>query len=813
VRNEHKPRYGLVTAEFRLHYFCASPLIGGMRQTALAFLLAITTCGRGAPPPPPSKGTEMHYGPVLSCTVEMPPSDPEDIAERAKRPAGPAPPSPFALARIAARKGLVIHLQRDDPKAANVCYDTDTLRMAAAWTGGFLDLSETNIGTYKGNRTGAAMIDGQIVFSVSDGPGWSVDGRFDDPRENRVGPMPRALCRFKGFYLHGNDVVLACDVAGADLLEKVEWIAAGTDGERFITRTLLIETKRPTTLSCLVARAASLTVESSDDRVLVLKDNPRDETSRLALALLDGDHAQWDLQPDRISLQLHAVDGKTASRFAYWHGHAADIPKVRRALGKFPAMQNLRALTNGGPARWPEVAQLQGTVRNETAAYALDTIPIPEENPWKSWMRISAFDFFPDGRAAVATLNGDVWIVSGLDDKLAQVRWKRCAIGLYEPLGVKVLDGKIFVHGRDRITRLHDSNGDEEADFYESFNSDRIVYPSYHAYAYDLQADREGNLFYVVGGAWLGTQRPWHSALFKVSKDGAHTNPVAGGFRAPNGMAIGPHDEITVSDNQGNWIPASKISIVRPGGFYGFVADPRVEPDAKGPESFDQPLCWIPQLLDNSSGGQVWAASSWGPLGGKLLHTSYGAAALFAVLDERVDQVAQGGVMKFPLKFDSVIMRARVGPHDGQVYVAGLKGWQTAGSKEGCMQRVRYTGGAFYAPVALHIVHDGIVLRFAVPLDSAAAVDLQNYAINQWNYRWASTYGSPDLSVAHPGAVGRDEVQIRDAALSADGKEVHLSIPHLQPVMQMQIVGNLRARDAHEVRFEIANTIHRVPHE
>jgi hypothetical protein len=31
--------------------------------------------------------------------------------------------------------------------------------------------------------------------------------------------------------------------------------------------------------------------------------------------------------------------------------------------------------------------------------------------------------------------------------------------------------------------------------------------------------------------------------------------------------------------------------------------------------------------------------------------------------------------------------------------------------------------------------------------------------------------------------------------------------------MQMQIVGNLRARDAHEVRFEIANTIHRVPHE
>jgi len=784
-------------------------------RSAFFLLLALTTLVRSfasaASPAPPNKGTQMHYGPVLSCTVEAPPVDPADVAERAKKPAGPAPPPPAALQRVIARKGIVIAL-RDNHHAdrAFVCFDTDTLRMAAGWTGGFLDLSETNIGAYKGNRTGAAMIDGTMIFQTQNGPGWSLDAKFDDPREKKVGPLPKEQDRFKGFYLHDDNVVLAHEIGGVGVLEKVDWMIAGSEAQEFINRTIQIKSDRPANVSCLVASGANLVVESRDDRLLVLKDNPRDESSRLAIVLFGGSHAKWDVQPGTISLRLD-VEGRTFERFAYWHGAAADLPKLHRALHAFPGMENLESMLAGGRLRWPDVIESQGVRGENTAAYVVDTIPIPEENSWESWMRISAFDFFEDGRAAVATLNGDVWIVSGLDDQLAQVRWKRFAVGLYEPLGLKVANGNVYVHGRDRITCLHDLNGDGEADFYESFNSDRITYPSYHAYAYDLQTDRAGNFYYVVGGAWLGTERPWHACMVKVRPDGARSEIIATGFRAPNGMAIGPHDEISVSDNQGNWIPASKVSFVRPNGFYGFVADPRVEPNAASPATFDQPICWIPQTWDNSSGGQVWAPPSWGPLGGKLLHTSYGAAALFALLAEKVGNTAQGGVIKFPLKFDSGIMRARFGPHDQQLYVAGLKGWQTAGAKEGCLQRVRFTGRPFYAPVDLHVAHDAMILRFAVPLDPAAANDLQNYSVEQWNYRWSSTYGSPDYSVARPGAVGRDDVQIEAAALSSDGKEIRLTIPHLQPVMQMHITANLRAQDGHEVRFEIANTIHHVP--
>ena len=429
-----------------------------------------------------------------------------------------------------------------------------------------------------------------------------------------------------------------------------------------------------------------------------------------------------------------------------------------------------------------------------------------------SWMRISAFDFFSDGRAAVATMNGDVWIVSGLDEKLEKVVWKRFAVGLFEPLGLKIVKDAVYVHGRDQISRLHDLNGDGEADFYECFNNDRTLWPSYHAFAFDLQTDSKGNFYYVVGGNQLGAKRDWHAALFRVSPDGAKTETVATGFRAPNGMGIGPHDEIAVSDNQGHWIPSSKISLVKPGGFYGHVADPRLDKNAPAPASFEPPVCWIPMTMDNSTGGQVWVTGGkWGPFEGRMLSTSYGKSSLLAVLDEKVGGVAQGGAFTLPVKFDSGIMRARFNPQDGQLYVAGLKGWQSNAAKDGCFQRVRYTGQPLHLPTALHVGKDEIAITFPEPLATAEANDAANFAIEQYNYNWWSTYGSPDLSLAKPGEKGRDKVEVRAAKLSPDGKTVTLAIPGLKPVMQMEIKLQLRAADGAEIRTMIGSTINKVP--
>ena len=130
-----------------------------------------------------------------------------------------------------------------------------------------------------------------------------------------------------------------------------------------------------------------------------------------------------------------------------------------------------------------------GTLGNEQGPYVVDTLTAPDDNPWKSYLRFSGHDFFKNGNAAICSISGDVWIVSGIDAKLEHLRWKRFATGLFQPLGLRIVDDVVYVLGRDQITRLRDLNGDGEADFYENFNNDCKVTPGGHEFATCLETD------------------------------------------------------------------------------------------------------------------------------------------------------------------------------------------------------------------------------------------------------------------------------------------------------------------------------------
>jgi hypothetical protein len=68
-------------------------------------------------------------------------------------------------------------------------------------------------------------------------------------------------------------------------------------------------------------------------------------------------------------------------------------------------------------------------------------------NPWKAPMFTSAFDFLPDGRAVISTFHGDVFIASGIDDKLEKVTWRRFASpDSIIALGLKVVNGEMLRH-------------------------------------------------------------------------------------------------------------------------------------------------------------------------------------------------------------------------------------------------------------------------------------------------------------------------------------------------------------------------------
>ncbi len=641
-----------------------------------------------------------------------------------------------------------------------VCFDTESLRYVCAWAGGFLDCSKTSLA---GSPQGSSPVfpDGTKLFSASHGSRRPTSAHY------------------LGHYVHGEQVVLSYRLGTTDILDVPD-IETTSSGPAFV-------------------RTLKLGPSTSPVRIFV-SDNPE-------VTLLD---------PSGVArLESDAGEGTYLVRAPLDRPSIVKVGIGHRPLILNPSI-NPADFTQGGQAQWPAPIVTRGSLGNEPGAYVVDTVALPESNPWNSRMQVSALDFFRDGRCAVCTLSGDVWIVSGLDGSFQRLSWKRFATGFYEPLGLRVVNDVIYILGRDRVTRLHDLNQDGEADFYESFNSDLEVYPTYHAYAFDLQTDRAGNFYFATDGNMVDPFLARHGSLLKLSADGSKLEEFATGFRAANGLSVGPNDEITCSDNQGHWTPSSKISWVRRGGFYGYGGDPRQARFAafqkeRPSTQFEQPLCWLPMSADNSSGGQVWVEGDrWGLPRGSLLHTSYGKCTLFSVLYENMGGSMQGGVWQFPLKFASGIMRGRFNPSDGQLYVGGLKGWQTSAVHEGALQRVRYTGKPLAQPTALHIAGDRIKITFGVPLNVAVASDPANYSITQWNYRWTSKYGSDSWSVIDPTRKGEDPVEVRSASISADGKTVTLTTQPLQAVMQMRVKFSIAAADGTTLIQEIDNTIHRV---
>ncbi len=91
-------------------------------------------------------------------------------------------------------------------------------------------------------------------------------------------------------------------------------------------------------------------------------------------------------------------------------------------------------------------------------------------------------------------------------------------------------------------------------------------------------------------------------------------------------------------------------------------------------------------------------------------------------------------------------MRPKFNAGDGQLYVAGLRGWQTSAAADAAFQRVRYTGKPANMVTGLKVRKGGLDITFTDPLDPEDANDADSFEIEQWNYLWCSEYGSDDYS-------------------------------------------------------------------
>jgi hypothetical protein len=727
-------------------------------SVALAFVM----------PASAAKYDEMDYGRFLSATY---------LTQERKGADGKSEKSKSTLETkvgCATNKGIAVKLGNSE---AGMLFDTDLCRMSGGWTGGYVKYKGVAFDGGHGPNPSPAD-NATMFFQINPGPGWSKGDDFKDPRQLPTGPgaakvpfgpLPHEWAKYRGLYLHGDNVILTYTVGTAGVMEM-----PAKEGD-LLTRTLNI-VAGGAGASVVLADGVEGSTATVENGVGVVANDSLNPDSRVVVAVVGApEGANIVANGARLSLKLTSLAQGSKIKIAYARGTAAEIAAATEAVKKSAAPIDLAQFKTGGPAHWTETVKTTGVLGSDDQPYTLDTITVPFENPYKAWMRIGGMDFFKDGKtAAISTWSGDVWIVSGIDAKLENLQWKRYATGIFQALGLKIVDDTVYVLGRDQITRLHDLNGDKEADWYECFNNDVQVTPGFHEFTFDLNRDTKGNFYFTKGGpvnpggsGW-GPLSEHNGCIFKVSPDGTKFEVYATGVRAPNGMGVGPGDVITVGDNQGTWVPACYVHVVNPGDFIT-VADLAHRPEV--PTNHTPHVCYFPMAVDNSGGGQTWVTSDkWGPLKGMLLHCSYGQSSLLGVMQERVGDVVQGGAFRFPFKLDSGAMRPRFNPVDGQLYIAGLKGWQTNGAKDACFQRVRYTGKPVTFPNELKVTDKGITIGFTGPLDTSMASDIQNYSIEQWNYKWTKGYGSPDFKLSDPNAKGHDPVEIKSVQMRSDKK-------------------------------------------
>jgi hypothetical protein len=689
-------------------------------------------------------------------------------------------------------------------------FDTDLLTYTMVTLDGEVDLSNTDFMREKGGQ-GLPTVTGEPFMYTGEGTGVSDDGDWADPRPDKAGPMPGVHGRFNGYYKHGDRVVLSYSLGEALVLDH-PWVLQ-KNGQTGIVRSIRVEGLQKTRQFRLLDQNEDAQVNRGSNWCLIKR-----ETDQIGIAIFGA--------PGRTSLVLDeegpvsvnvAKGGDAASFHVVIARFEAGVEDAESGLSRLATAAedepDPRTLVGGGPASWDQTLTREGTPSEKNSAYVNDEIPVPEDNPWNAFIRITGLDFFNDGRAAVCTLNGDVWIVSGLDQELEDVRWKRFATGLYNPLGLSVRGETVFVLEQGQITELNDLNSDGEADFYKRFNGDGPLVPN--AYWMGLEHDSEGRFYYLRSGhrAQGSEHQDAYGSLIQVSENGSSSTTYAYGFRQTGGLGIGPDNQIQTTDQEGNWVPATRIDRVMEGKFYGYQPNaPEGTSEGDGTMSFTRPISWLPMGADNSAGDELYAdTDQWGPLGGHWIHLSWGMARMFVELHETVNGQLQGGVVRIPLdRFKAGLLRGAVGPHDGQVYVAGpgVPGWTSVSSTLNTFNRVRYTGKPVHLPVQLKTSKSGVTLTFAGTLDREEASKIENYTVKRWTYRYSSNYGSPPYSLENPGEEGRDPMKVETVNVSPDGTEVSLDIADMKPVRQMSVSYELKTEKGDPITNRVLFTIH-----
>ena len=458
--------------------------------------------------------------------------------------------------------------------------------------------------------------------------------------------------------------------------------------------------------------------------------------------------------------------------------------------------------------------------------YKVENIPAPKGLD----VQIGGLTFLPDGRLAACFHRGEVYTYNP-KTKI----WKLFADGLHEPLGIIAEDNHtLVVMQRPELTRLRDTDGDGEADHYQTISDQFGMTGNYHEFAFGPARDKDGN-YYVglnlassgasirpeirgefrhygitreqfyknhrAGSGRMYSATPYRGWIMKIAPDGK-TIPFASGFRSPNGVNFDAQGRLWATDNQGDWLGTSKLFHVKENNFHGHPAslawtdswEKGRNPLKVSPSEFDakrtRASVLFPQgsmansptqMLTDTSGGK------FGPFAGQLLVGEMNKPRIMRVLVDEVAGETQGACLPF---IDNGGlhrgMHRFVFAPDGSLWVGQTHLSWAGGSG---LQRITWTGKTPMSVSAMKLTQTGFKLSFTKPLARAA---VENFVFQRYYYKYHQSYGSPQL--------GKEPIKVTNLKLASDGKSVSINLEKLNPGYVYQLnLKNITAMDKNPV--------------
>lgn len=453
----------------------------------------------------------------------------------------------------------------------------------------------------------------------------------------------------------------------------------------------------------------------------------------------------------------------------------------------------------------------KGTLPAES--YRVESVAVPEGLTAET----GGLDFLPDGRLVACFLRGEVMIYDPGTKK-----WSLFAEGLHDPLGILAVSAsEMLVMQRPELTRIKDTDGDGQADLYETVTDDFGVTGNYHEFNYGPVRDKEGNLFIALNSASGGggvrpevrgrldtTGRsagkemfsvvPYRGWIMKLTSDGKFL-PYAMGFRSPNGLGFDQQGDLLVTDNQGDWVGTSKLYHVQEGNFYGHPGSliwrkgwNKGNPFNLSVQALDslrtEAAVLFPQdIIANSPTQPLCDITNgkFGPFRGQLFVGEMNSGRIVRVMLERVAGELQGACIPFidgkGLKKGN--NRLAFAP-DGSLWTGhAAYGW---GGDNG-IQRIVFTGKEPADIYSMHLTTRGFDLTFTQPVNDAAALNPDNYKFRRYYYEYHKKYGSARMD--------ERTVPVTDIKISADHRKVSLVLDSLQQGFVYQLnIGNIKTQ-------------------